>query len=280
MLMRVFLKKVFVIFLLSWIAFAQIEPMNIPLLSSHITDLSSVLNVQEISDLNALATNYEEQTSNQLVVVLFPNRNGQELFDIGMKIFNENKIGQSWKNNWLLLLISTEEKKIRIIVWYGLEWVLPDALISRIIEQDIRPLVNQGNFSAAVRMFYDKCSQAIDSPVAPTQLQDSSISHYTWSDSLFFFGVILWLILASLAKIKKMKGSVKKIIISILSVIILFLVVFLGALLLPWVVAGLIFGFTWFMPGGWGGRFGWGWWFGWWWFSGWGGSSGGWGAGD
>jgi uncharacterized membrane protein YgcG len=35
-----------------------------------------------------------------------------------MKIFQNNAIGQKIKNNGLLLLIATEEKKIRIVVGY------------------------------------------------------------------------------------------------------------------------------------------------------------------
>jgi uncharacterized protein len=43
-------------------------------------------------------------------------------------------------------LISTQEKKLRIIVGYGLEGDLPDVLVKQIIEEDIRPLINQGDF--------------------------------------------------------------------------------------------------------------------------------------
>jgi uncharacterized protein len=53
--------------------------------------------------------------------VLFPHRQGNELIDIGMNIFNTNGIGQKHKDNGLLLLISTDEKRIRIVVGYGLE---------------------------------------------------------------------------------------------------------------------------------------------------------------
>ena len=56
-----------------------------------------------------------------MVVVFIPSRNGNELFDIGMKIFSDNKLGQKEKNNGILLVIATEEKKIRIITGYGLE---------------------------------------------------------------------------------------------------------------------------------------------------------------
>jgi uncharacterized protein len=92
--------------------------MNLPKLNQFVTDFSNVLSANQISELSALAKDYETKTTNQLVTVLIPNRNGFELFDIGMNIFNTNQIGQKDVNNGLLLVISTEEKKIRIVVGY------------------------------------------------------------------------------------------------------------------------------------------------------------------
>jgi uncharacterized protein len=100
---------------------AQVDPMNLPKLSQYVTDFSNVLPADQLSSLNALAQQYDAQTTSQLVTVLFPNRNGNELIDIGMKVFTDNGIGQKDKDNGLLLLISTDEKKIRIVVGYGLE---------------------------------------------------------------------------------------------------------------------------------------------------------------
>ena len=120
------MKKIFLLF--SFFAFLgisfaqnQIDPMNLPKLTQWVTDFSSTLSVSQVEELNTLAKTYETQTSNQLVAVLFPHRQGNELFDIAMKVFTDNKIGQAQKNNGLLLLISTEERKIRILVGYGLE---------------------------------------------------------------------------------------------------------------------------------------------------------------
>lgn len=92
--------------------------MNLPQLTQWVNDFSNTLTASQLSDLNTIAKDYEDQTSNQVVAVLFPNRNGNELIDIGMKIFTDNAIGLKDKNNGLLLLISAEEKKIRIIVGY------------------------------------------------------------------------------------------------------------------------------------------------------------------
>ncbi len=121
------MKKLFslvvVLSLFAGFAFAQtqVDPMNFPKLTQWVTDFSDTLTTTQLADLNATAKDYENQTTNQLVTVLFPNRNGNELIDIGMKVFKDNGIGQKAANNGLLLLISTQEKKIRIVVGYGLE---------------------------------------------------------------------------------------------------------------------------------------------------------------
>ena len=101
------------------IALAQssVDPMNMPKFTQYVNDFSNVLGSQQ-NELNMLAANYDTQTKNQIVAVLFPNRNGSELFDIGMKVFTDNQIGQAGENNGLLLLLATDEKKIRIVVGY------------------------------------------------------------------------------------------------------------------------------------------------------------------
>jgi uncharacterized protein len=89
--------------------------MDVPKLERYITDFTDTLTTDELNELEAIAENYEEKTTNQLVAVVIPDRQGRELFDIGMKIFSENGIGTE-SNNGLLLLIANNEKKIRIIV--------------------------------------------------------------------------------------------------------------------------------------------------------------------
>ena len=132
--------------LLSWISFAQEnfpDPLTLPPLTQLVTDYSNVFDTNTLSGLNEKALTLEKQTSAQVAAVLFPHREGNELFDIGMRLFRKSRIGQEGKNNGVLLLIATEEKKLRIVVWYGLEWAVPDIVASQLIEQTLRPLVNE-----------------------------------------------------------------------------------------------------------------------------------------
>lgn len=75
-----------------------------------------MLDTGTLDELNTNAYNYEQASGHQFVAVLIPNRQGYELFDIALNIFNTNQIGKKDINNGLLLVIATEEKKIRIMV--------------------------------------------------------------------------------------------------------------------------------------------------------------------
>ncbi len=278
----------FCLLVVSFGVFAQtsVDPMHLPQLTQWVTDFSNVLSASQTSELNALAKTYEMESSNQLVAVVFPNRNGNELVDIWMKIFSDNGIGKKDVNNGLLLLISSEEKKIRIIVWYGLEGVYPDLMASQVIENDIRPLVDNGDIAGAIKVFYEKSKQIIGGEIpvistsASTEKSDDSFVGFA-----IFVWFFLWVWLRRFLK-KWKKWSLKKWItlwLSLLFSLLFFVGIYFVGMLLLFVAIGIFFGLIGFMPSMFG-RGGFGWWsFGWWggWgFSGGGGFSGWWGAGD
>jgi len=276
--------------LIGGLTYAQsnIDPMNLPKLTGFVTDFSNVLESKQLDELKGIAKNYETQTTNQLVAVLFPNRNGNELFDIGMKIWTENQIGQKGKNNGLLLVISTDEKKIRIMIGYGLEWMITDALANRMIENDIRPYVNSGDWYSAVNNFYTKSMQIISWDV-PAEYRTNDNKNLNMDSDYLYIVIFLWFIIGGILKsiinkkTNKKKNKIKTIISSSLGILwFVFLAVWITFLwiFLLLIVFGLLMwgnGIFWW---GWFGRGGFGWWGGWWWFSGGWGWFGWWGAGD
>ncbi len=176
------------IFCFFGISFANtIDPMNLPKFEYFINDYSQVLTQEQTQELNQYAENIESNLWYQVVSVLFPHRQGNELFDIALKAFNENGIGDKQRNDGLLLAIATEEKKIRIMVWYGLEGKIPDLLASQIIEEKIRPEVNQWNIYQGIKNFYEVIDGKQSFP---------EISQEEWSD--WIYTVIMWIIIFAL----------------------------------------------------------------------------------
>ena len=68
------------------------DPMNLPKFEHFVNDYSNTLSIEEKEELEELAHQIETNSGYQVVTVLFPHREGHELFDIALKAFNENRI--------------------------------------------------------------------------------------------------------------------------------------------------------------------------------------------
>lgn len=129
--------------------------MNPPKLEHYVNDASKVLSESVRHEVNERLKNHDTQTTVQAVVYLFPHRQGRELLDIGLEIFNENGIGQKDTNNGLLLIVATEEKKLRIITGKGMEFEWNTEKCKYIVEQILRPLLNAGKYDEMAKAWCD-----------------------------------------------------------------------------------------------------------------------------
>jgi uncharacterized protein len=95
--------------------------------------------------------NFERETSNQILVVIFPDWPDNLVFDdYAQSLYRAAKIGQAGKDNGVLLLL-TKGGKIRIHTGRGLEGALPDALCIRIIRDDFAPQFRAGNYDESLK---------------------------------------------------------------------------------------------------------------------------------
>ncbi len=297
----------------------NLDVMNLPPMAAPVVDYTNTLTAGELEYFNTASVALESWYQwAQVATVIIPDRQGHELYDIALQIGRGNGIGQRKLNNWLLLVIAKDEKKLRIMVWYGLEWVLPDILARQILERDIRPLVNQWDIAGAVQAWYRVIPQYLE----PWQMPDT-LRQTWWLESLGFFALFIAVGLvgrggyigsklwdywngeetqSQLAELKDKSGFWPySWVLWFLMFFAAVMVGFVSFVIISWVV-GFVMGALWsysraispnfwqsvknemYRDRGWSGWFGgWGfwWWFGWggWRSGGWG-SFGGWGAGD
>ncbi len=102
--------------------------------------------------LESTLANFERETSNQIVMVIFPEWPADLVFDdYAQDLFRAAKIGQQGKDNGVLVLLSMKEGKIRIHTGRGLEGALPDALCIRIIRNDFAPQFRLKNYDESLK---------------------------------------------------------------------------------------------------------------------------------
>jgi uncharacterized protein len=123
---------------------------NIPKIDQRVSDFTNTLSFQEWQSLEGILKSFEDSTSTQIVVLMVNSLDGGDIEEFANKTFEVNKIGQTKKNNGVLLVIAKQDRKLRIEVGYGLEGVLTDAVSSKIIQQEIRPHFSEGNYFAGI----------------------------------------------------------------------------------------------------------------------------------
>jgi uncharacterized protein len=102
------------------------------------------------SQLSQRLVQYERDTSNQILVAVFASLDGEDLGDYSQRVAEAWRIGQSNRDNGVLLAIYAEDRQFSIEVGYGLEGAITDLVASQILEQRLRPAFRSGQYAAGI----------------------------------------------------------------------------------------------------------------------------------
>ena len=122
----------------------------IPLLKSRVTDLTATLSMSEVTHLEQKLTAFEKAKGSQVAVLIVPTTQPETIEQYSIRVADAWKLGRKGIDDGALLLITKNDKALRIEVGYGLEGVLPDAMAKRIIEEIIVPEFKAGNFADGI----------------------------------------------------------------------------------------------------------------------------------
>jgi uncharacterized protein len=118
----------------------------------HFNDYAGLVPAGVAQSLDATLTQFERDTSNQLVVAIFPHmQSDSSIEDYTVRVAQAWGVGQKGAKNGAVLFIFSGDHKLYIQVGYGLEGVLPDVLCKQIIENEITPRFRNGDFTGGVQ---------------------------------------------------------------------------------------------------------------------------------
>ncbi|MES2764078.1 MAG: TPM domain-containing protein [Bacteroidota bacterium] len=205
-----------ILLLLPCFAFAQRFPDK-P--SNYITDAANVLSDDEERQLNAKLRSFEDSTTNQLFIFTAASLYGDNLEVFTQELFKEWQIGQSGKDNGILITIFVDDHKFRIQTGYGLEAALPDLLTKHIQDNDMRPSFKNNAYYEGIDKGIDKLIYYSKHEFNPDDLKESPVGFFIF---FYMFGAIFLTITLLLAKGIKDNPTVKKtlIIVSIITFLI------------------------------------------------------------
>ena len=123
-----------------------------PAPARHFNDYAGVVTRQAAESLDQQLAQYERDSSNQLLVALYPKmESDSSVEDYTVRVAQSWRVGQKKTDNGAVLFAFMQEHQVYLQVGYGLEAVLPDATAKRIIENEIVPRFRQNDIDGGMR---------------------------------------------------------------------------------------------------------------------------------
>jgi uncharacterized protein len=120
---------------------------SFPAPSGYVNDFADVIDAAKEREITRIATSVKQATGAEIAVATFDSLGGYGAIEpFAIAVAEEWGIGESGKDNGVLLVLALSERKVRIEVGYGLEGALPDGLVGRIMDTSMIPYFRNNDF--------------------------------------------------------------------------------------------------------------------------------------
>lgn len=143
------MKRVVVFFILLFAAAVFAED-DFPRPTGFVNDSADILTSAEENTITEIAEALERDTDSEIAVVTVRTVKPQTIEEYSVKLFSKWGIGKRDKNNGVLLLVSVDDREVKIEVGYGLEGILPDGKCGEIIRRYIIPEFKNGHYGDGI----------------------------------------------------------------------------------------------------------------------------------
>lgn len=147
---------------------------------SYVSNPDGILAPSAVDSLNGWLERLERKATAQVAVVVVADIASSSTRDFGQALFEQWGIGQSDKNNGLLILLVRDKRKINFITGYALEGVLTDLTCKSIQEEYMLPAFKKGEYDRGV---------LLGVLAAISILEDPAIRHEVLSEESFSAGL-------------------------------------------------------------------------------------------
>src|SRR5512141_46542 len=123
--------------------FAALKPQG------YISDYAGVIDPAAKAALEQYCALVEAKTGAQIAVLTVPSLEGEPVEDVANSVFRKWGVGQKTTNEGVLLLLATQDRRMRLEVGYGLEPILPDGFSGSVLRA-MSPFLRASKYAEAV----------------------------------------------------------------------------------------------------------------------------------
>ena len=162
----------------------------VPALTAHVVDTTGALSTEQHAQLDAKLAAFEQSRGSQVVILLVPTTQPEDIASYANRVANTWKIGRKGVGDGLLLIVALTDRKVRIEVAKTLEGAIPDLAAKRIIDEAITPRFKQGDYAGGLDAGVTRIMGLITGEAlpAPAQTHSAGLGDFDWMDlGIFMF---------------------------------------------------------------------------------------------
>ena len=149
-------RKIRILLAVIIVSFVCVKAFAVPSPSKdfYVNDFAEILSDETEQYILSNSAALCEKTKAQIAVVTVKNLEGKEIADYALELFRSWGIGDKELNNGILILLSLEERKVRIEVGDGLEGRVNDSKAGRFLDTYAVPHFKSDEWDEGIKALY------------------------------------------------------------------------------------------------------------------------------
>lgn len=119
-----------------------------PEATGYVVDTTRELNPETVYNLNKRLENFDGTA--QIAVAVINTTYPLSIEEYGIKLSEKWKVGYSGKDNGAIIILAIEDRNVRIEIGKGLEGILPDSVVGRILDEEMVPSLKNNDWDTAI----------------------------------------------------------------------------------------------------------------------------------
>ena len=167
-----------------------------PAPARYFNDYAGVVSPDAAARLDQKLKAFDDATSSQIVVAVFPELPSPSLEDFTVRAAQAWRVGRSKLSNGAVLFVFVKDRKMRIETGYGLEGALPDATAHRIIDERITPAFRNNDYAGGLEAGIDAMMAATRGEYTASPAPARGGGSGGFGSSFFLVLLVLFIVIA------------------------------------------------------------------------------------
>ena len=123
---------------------------SLPEPTNYAVDAAGVLSSEQLNNLNVLLKSYSEGYGQEIAIVIVKSTKPLAIEQYTIELAEKWKVGNAELDNGAIIVLATEDRKVRLEIGYGLEGNIPDSKAGRIVDEKMVPYLKSSDWYNAL----------------------------------------------------------------------------------------------------------------------------------